>query len=180
MCQPGGLTTPRPLLKWPLQQSHAAARDITPDPFHMLPAAGRERRQPCPHGGSPPRPKTATPRCKWGKRLCAHSPFSNAHGQFAPQNPGGELGRPRTSPSRQAAILQHAQTKKSGAQHHPTARHRRIRPRHRSAPHRQTHTPGCARAFQKPMENVQIGKEEKTLSLGFATNACATADVSQP
>lgn len=92
MCQPGGLTTPRPLLKWPLQQSHAAARDITPDPFHMLPAAGRERRQPCPHGGSPPRPKTATPRFKWGKRLCAHSPFSNAHGQFAPQNPGGSWG----------------------------------------------------------------------------------------
>lgn len=70
MCQPGGLTTLRPLLKWPLQQSRGAARDITPRSFPYapgrpqaghagIPAApgaarppAREHRPPCLNGGS--------------------------------------------------------------------------------------------------------------------------------
>lgn len=71
MCQPGGLTTLRPLLKWPLQQSRGAARDITPRSFPYapgrpqaghtgIPAApgaarppAREHRPPCLNGGVP-------------------------------------------------------------------------------------------------------------------------------
>lgn len=160
MCQPGGLTTPRPLLKWPLQQSHAAARDITPDPFHMLPAAGRERRQPCPHRGSPPRQKQPPP-LQVGQAPLRPFPLFQRTWTICPPKPPGELGRPRTSPSRRAAILQRAQTKNSGAQHHPTARRRRIRPRHRSAPRRQTRTPGCAHAFQNPPRTSKSAKKRK-------------------
>lgn len=141
MCQPGGLTTPRPLLKWPLQQSRAAARDITPRsfPYAVRPAAGRVCRHPRRHGGSLPRPpawpKPGHPCFKGeeggGERLCTHSPFPTHISNLTPENPVGAGGL-RTSPSRSATILQQAQTKNAGAQHHHIPEHCHI-PEHRLA-----------------------------------------------
>lgn len=62
MCQLGGLTTPRPLLKWPLQQSRGAARDITPRSFPYAPGRPWAGHTGIPAGtGSCPTPRTGTP-----------------------------------------------------------------------------------------------------------------------
>lgn len=69
MCQLGGLTTPRPLLKWPLQQSRGAARDITPRSFPYAPGRPQAGHASISTGiGSRPTPRTGTPATlpSWG------------------------------------------------------------------------------------------------------------------
>lgn len=100
MCQPGGLTAPRPLLKWPLQQSCSAARDITPRSF---PYAARAAAEGC--AGSPPACPRPPPPRHWGspspaatrpnpaRRRHPHaSPLSEGDGRKlrGPSKPGGE------------------------------------------------------------------------------------------
>lgn len=99
MCQPGGLTAPRPLLKWPLQQSCSAARDITPRSF---PYAARAAAASC--AGSPPacpqpprhhrsNPGPAATRPNPAHRRHPHaSPLSEGDGRElrVPSKPGGE------------------------------------------------------------------------------------------
>lgn len=111
MCQPGGLTAPRPLLKWPLQQSCSAARDITPRSF---PYAARAAAASC--AGSPPacpqpprhhrsNPGPAATRPNPAHRRHPHaSPLSerDGHKLRVPSKPGGEgagfLGGPPDLP----------------------------------------------------------------------------------
>lgn len=128
MCQPGGLTAPRPLLKWPLQQSCSAARDITPRSF---PYAARAAAAGC--AGSPPGTTGATPALlppaqtprTGGTRARRPFPRGMATSCASPPSQVGKgldsRGGPQTSPSRSAALLQRGQTKEPGAPGAPAA-----------------------------------------------------------
>lgn len=93
MCQLGGLTTPRPLLKWPLQQSRGAARDITPRSFPYAPGRPQAGHAGIPAGtGSRPTPRTEhRPPCLDGGVPVCPFPF-HPHGGFAPEIPVGAGG----------------------------------------------------------------------------------------
>lgn len=134
MCQPGGLTAPRPLLKWPLQQSCSAARDITPRSF---PYAARAAAAGCagspPACPQPPRHHRGSP----GPAATRPNPAHRRHPHASPlsegmatscASPPSQVGKgldsrggPQTSPSRSAALLQRGQTKEPGAPGAPAA-----------------------------------------------------------
>lgn len=91
MCQLGGLTTPRPLLKWPLQQSRGAARDITPRSFPYAPGRPQAGHDGIPAGtGSRPTPaQEHRPPCADGR---ASVPLPNPTEDLPPEIPAGVGG----------------------------------------------------------------------------------------
>lgn len=94
MCQLGGLTTPRPLLKWPLQQSRGAARDITPRSFPYAPGQPQAGHGGIPAGtGTRPAPRTGTPATlpRWGSAFVP-IPLPNHTEDVPPEIPGGAGG----------------------------------------------------------------------------------------
>lgn len=115
----GGLTAPRPLLKWPLQQSCSAARDITPRSFPY--AAHALQPPPTTHTHSPLAPGPAP----HSTALRTHRPFPAYNPLGCPSEPGGEgariWGGPQASPSRWAALLHEDRQRSAGPvlQHAP-------------------------------------------------------------
>lgn len=111
----GGLTTPRPLLKWPLQQSCSAARDITPRSFPY--AACAPQLPPPAHGPLAPGPAPHSA----GVRT--HRPFPAYNPLDCPSEPGGEgawiWGDPLRPPPR-VGLCYYTRTDKGVPAHAPT------------------------------------------------------------